>query len=194
MAAAMVAPLFAQRRGGAAAPAVRRETPKVTCPAVTGVGIATKRRYCDVRIADVVEDGIRIDIPAHTGVATLQFDLHARFSVSGAAVARQRHDAIVALVGPDGKIVEKGAVRGELRTAKDLFDRLSPSGRRGGTIAASPGLPQRIRVSIPATTAFVSLVGLRLEVQLPSKLDRIETVGRPIAVASNFEISYTPKR
>ncbi|MDQ3169752.1 MAG: hypothetical protein M3Q55_06415 [Acidobacteriota bacterium] len=180
----------AQRRGGAAAPAVRRETPKFECPAVTGIGVSTKRRYCDIRIANVVEDGIRIEIPARTGAAVLQFDLHNRFSVSGMAVARQRHDAMVALVGPTGAIVGRGAVRGELRTAKDLFDRLAPlSGR--GTIAAAPGLPQRIRISVPSGAAFVSLVGMRLDVQLPSKLDRIETVGRPIAVASNFEISYT---
>ncbi|MBA3949825.1 MAG: hypothetical protein H0X44_07770, partial [Acidobacteria bacterium] len=87
--AALVAGLLgveaiAQRRGGAAAPAaaaVRRETPKYACPAVTGVGVNTKRRYCDVRIANVVEDGIRIELPARTGAAVLQFDLHTRFSV-----------------------------------------------------------------------------------------------------------------
>ena len=187
----------AQRRGRAAAPAtaaaVKRETPKYACPAVTGVGVSTKRRYCDVRIANVVEDGIRIEIPARTGAAVLQFDLHNRFAVSGAAIALQRHDAVIALVGPDGAIVGRGAVRGELRTVKDLFDRLAPL-RGRGTIAAAPGLPQRVRISIPAGVAFVSLVGMRLDVQLPSKLDRIETVGRPIAVASNFEISYTPAR
>jgi hypothetical protein len=42
--------------------------------------------------------------------------------------------------------------------------------------------------------AFVSLVGLRLDVQLPSRRDRVETAGSPIALASNFEISYTPTR
>jgi hypothetical protein len=189
----------AQRRGGtpaqapARAAAVTRETPKYACPAVTGVGVNTKRRYCDVRIASVVEDGIRIELPPRTGAAVLQFDLHPRFSVAGTAVARQRHDVMAALVGADGSVLERAAVRGELRTIKDLFDRLSPVGGRG-TIAAAPGLPQRIRASIPASHAFVSLVGMRLEVQLPSKMDRIETVGRPIAVASNFEISYTPKR
>jgi hypothetical protein len=188
----------AQQRRRAAAPAaapaaVKRETPKFECPSVTGVGVSTKRRYCDIRIANVVEDGIRIEMPARSGAATLQFDLHSRFSVSGANVARQRHDALVALVGPDGQVVGRGAVRGELRSVKDLFDRLAPlSGR--GTIAAAPGLPQRIRISVPAGVAFLSLVGMRLDVQLPSKLDHIETVGRPIAVASNFEISYTPAR
>ncbi len=196
VAAATLDTLLAQSRGRAAAPAaqaatVRRETPKFACPAVTGVGVSTKRRYCDIRIANVVEDGIRIELPARTGAAVLQFDLHNRFSVSGTAVARQRHDAMIALVGPTGAIVGRGAVRGELRTMKDLFDRLAPlSGR--GTIAAAPGLPQRIRISVPAGAAFVSLVGMRLDVQRPSKLDRIETVGRPIAVASNFEIAYTP--
>lgn len=184
---------LAQRRGGAAAPAVRRETPKYECPAVTGVGVNTKRRYCDVRIANVVEDGIRIELPARTGAAVLQFDLHARFSVAGTAIAPQRHDALAALVSPEGTVLERVATRGELRTVKDLFDRLSPIGGRG-RIAAAPGLPQRVRVSIPAAHAFVSLVGVRLDVQLPSKLDRIETVGRPIAVASGFEISYTPAR
>ena len=184
----------AQRRGGApAAPAVRRETPKYTCPAIAGVGVNTKRRYCDVRIVDIVEDGIRIEVPPHTGAAVLQFDLHNRFTASGRAVAPSRQDVLVAIVDKDGKILERAAVRGELRSGKDLFDRLA--GARGrGTIAAAPGLPQRVRVSVPAGAAFVSLVGLRLDVQLPSKLERIETVGRPIGLASNFEITYTPAR
>src|SRR5687768_4008268 len=77
----------AQRRGGTApAATVRRETPKTVCPAVAGVGAATKRRYCDVRIAEIVEDGIRVEIPPHTGAAVLQFDLHNRFTASGRTV------------------------------------------------------------------------------------------------------------
>jgi hypothetical protein len=190
--AAVPAGLGAQRRGNAPAPAVRRETPKFSCPAVAGVGVDTKRRYCDIRIVEIVEDGIRIDVPPHTGVATLQFDLHNRFTASGASIAPSRQDVVVALVDKDGAILERAAVRGELRTPQDLFDRLAAAGGRG-TIAAAPGLPQRIRVSLPAGTTFVSLVGLRLDVQLPSKFERFETVGRPIGLASNFEIAYTPR-
>ncbi|MEX2269980.1 MAG: hypothetical protein WD690_00825 [Vicinamibacterales bacterium] len=192
--AAIPATLDAQRSGGRpAAPAVRRETPKFTCPAVTGVGVNTKRRYCDIRIVDIVEDGIRIEVPPHTGAAVLQFDLHNRFTASARAIAPSRQDALVAIVDKDGKILERAAVRAELRTEKDLFDRLAGAGGRG-RIATAPGLPQRIRISIPASAAFVSLVGIRLEVQLPSKFERIETVGRPIALVSNFEITYTPAR
>lgn len=187
--------LDAQRRGAPAAaqPAVKRETPKTTCPAVAGVGASTKRRYCDVRIAEIVEDGIRIDIPAHSGAATLQFDLHNRFSVSGRTVQASRQDALVALVSADGKILDRAVVRGELRTEKDLFDRLAAASGRG-TIATAPGLPQRVRISIPAAMTAVSLVGLRQDVQLPSRFDTFETAGRPIALASNFEIAYTPRR
>jgi hypothetical protein len=193
--AAVPPSLDAQRRGGTApaAAAVRRETPKFTCPAVAGVGVNTKRRYCDIRIVDIVEDGIRIDVPAHTGAAVLQFDLHNRFTVSGRAIAPSRQDVLVAVVDKDGKILERAAIRGELRTDKDLFDRLG-AGTGRGTIATAPGLPQRIRISIPAAATFVSLIGVRLDVQLPSKLERIETVGRPIGLVSNFEISYTPAR
>ncbi|MDQ3068246.1 MAG: hypothetical protein M3R55_00775 [Acidobacteriota bacterium] len=188
--------LVAQRRGGTAppaAPAVVRETPKIVCPSVAGVGVATKRRFCDVRIVEIVEDGIRIELPPRTGAATLQFDLHNRFTASARAVAPSRQDAVVALVDKDGKIVDRGIVRGELRTEKDFFDRLGASSGRG-TIATAPGAPQRMRVSIPAGAAFVALVGLRLDVQLPGKLDRIERAGHPIGLASNFEISYTPAR
>ena len=187
--------LDAQRRGAAppapAAAAVRRETPKYTCPAVAGVGVNTKRRYCDIRIVEIVEDGIRIDVPPHTGAAVLQFDLHNRFSAAGRSIAPSRQDVLMAIVDKDGQILDRAAVRGELRTETDLFDRLAGANGRG-TIAAAPGLPQRIRVSVPAAATFVSLVGLRLDVQLPAKLERIETVGRPIGLASNFEISYTP--
>lgn len=184
--------LAAQRRGGTAAPALRRETPKTVCPAVAGVGVNTKRRYCDVRIAEIVEDGIRIEIPARTGAAMLQFDLHNRFT-AGRTIQPSRQDALVALVSPDGKIVERAAVLAELRTAKDLFDRLAaPSGR--GSVATAPGPPQRVRASIPAGMAFVSLVGLRQDVQLPNGAHKYDNAGRPIALASNFEISYTPAR
>lgn len=182
----------AQRRGGAA-PAVRRETPKTACPAVAGVGVSTKRRYCDVRIAEIVEDGIRIELPARTGAAVLQFDLHNRFTASGRTVQPSRQDALVALVSPEGKIVDRAVVRSELRTVKDLFDRLAGASGRG-TVATAPGLPQRVRVSIPAGMAFVALVGLRQDVQLPTRFDAYDTAGRPIALASNFEIAYTPGR
>src|SRR5687768_11885880 len=134
--------LAAQRRGGAApapaAAAVRRETPKFTCPAVAGVGVNTKRRYCDIRIVDIVEDGIRIDVPPHTGAAVLQFDLHNRFTVSGRAIAPSRQDVLVAVVDKDGKILDRAAIRGELRTEKDLFDRLGAATGRG-TVATAPG-------------------------------------------------------
>ncbi len=184
--------LAAQRRGGATTPAVRRETPKTVCPAVAGVGVNTKRRYCDVRIAEIVEDGIRIEIPARTGAAMLQFDLHNRFT-AGRTIQPSRQDALVAIVSPDGKIVERAIVLAELRTAKDLFDRLTaPTGR--GSVATAPGPPQRVRASIPAGMAFVSLVGLRQDVQLPNGAHTYDNAGRPIALASNFDISYTPAR
>ena len=194
MAAAAIG-LDAQRRGGAAAPpaAMRTETPKFTCPSVAGVGVNTKRRYCDVTIAEIVEDGIRIEIPARTGAAILQFDLHNRFTISGRALQPSRQDALAAIVGPDGKILDRAAVRGELRIDKDLFDRLAAASGRG-TVATAPGRPERIRVSVPAGVAFVALVGLRQDVQLRDRFDSYEQAKRPIALASNFEISYTPAR
>ena len=169
---------------------MRRETPAYDCPVVTGVGINTKRRYCDVRIAEVVEDGVRVDVPAHTGQATVRFDLHARFSV-GSSVAPQRHDAIVAIVDGEGQVIGRGAVRGELRTLDDLFDRLTAVGART-RLAAAPGRPERITVTVGPGVTAISIVGQWLDVQLPSKLDRFETVGRPIALVSNFEVAYTP--
>jgi hypothetical protein len=194
MAAATTTGLDAQRRGGTAAPpaAVRTETPKFTCPSVAGVGASTKRRYCDVTIAEIVEDGIRIEMPARAGAAILQFDLHNRFTVSGRALQPSRQDALAAIVGPDGKILDRAAVRAELRVEKDLFDRLTAAGGRG-TIATAPGRPERIRVSVPAGVAFVALVGLRQDVQLRDRLDSYEQPKRPIALASNFEVSYTPR-
>ena len=182
----------AQRRGGTApaATGVRTETPKYACPAIAGTGVATKRRYCDVRIAEIVEDGIRIDLPARTGAAIVQFDLHNRFAVSG-RVQPSRHDALIAIVSPEGKILERGVVRAELRTEKDLFDRLAAATGRG-TIATAPGRPERIRVSVPAGLDFIAIVGLRQDVQLPDRRERFETPARAIALASNFEISFTP--
>ena len=171
---------------------MRTETPKYACPAIAGTGAATKRRYCDVRIAEIVEDGIRVELPARTGAAIVQFDLHNRFVVAARAIAPSRQDVMAAIVSPDGKILDRAAVRAELRAAKDLFDRLVPASGRG-TIAAAPGPPVRVRLSVPANLAFVSIVGMKQTVQLPSRLEHIEKPGQAIALASNFEISYTPR-
>ena len=55
-------------------------------------------------------------IPAHTGTATLMFDLHNRFTAPATATdpaqAFQRHSVIVAVVEPTGDVIDRAVVDG----------------------------------------------------------------------------------
>ena len=54
----------------------------MTCPAPLGVGVNSKRTFCDVLTSRVPAEGILIDIPPHAGPVTLTFDLHNRHTYS----------------------------------------------------------------------------------------------------------------
>lgn len=166
----------------------------VTCAADLGLGAKTRRQFCDVVIAADAAESITMAIPPHTGGATLMFDLHNRFVVPAATVdpaqAFSRQTALVAVVGAAGATIGRGAVTREFRTTADLFDRL---GAAGAIKAVAPGPAEAIRVAIPAGVDAVGIVGVRLDQMTARAEESFDAPGRPIALASNFRLQYTPR-
>ena len=76
--------------------------------------------------------GVLVTVPPHTGAATLMFDLHNRHTYSDEAVRAGRgfakYTAVVAVLTMTAELLGRGAVQSELRTAGDLYERIS--GRR----------------------------------------------------------------
>jgi hypothetical protein len=177
------------RRSRVAAPKIATD---VQCPADLGKGVKTKRTFCDVTISADPAAGIVMRLPPHAGTTVLRFDLHNRFNVSGATLPFARAAALVAaLNGSNGALIERAGVSGELRKELDLFDRIVGTGP-GGTKTVAPGRAEPVMITMPAAVTSVSVVGVRLE--LTTREGRVDftTPGRPVAIASNFRIEYTP--
>jgi hypothetical protein len=190
--------LAAQRQSQPAArPASRvKTTTDAACAADLGMGVKSGRQFCDVVVAQGQAGSVTMAIPAHTGTATLLFDLHPRFEVPvGDAVAMRtfaRHTALVAIVQPTGAVIDRAIVVREFRTADDLFDRIAGTGS-GGVKVVAPGQPEAVRITIPAGVASVGIVGLRLDVMTRAVTGAFDAPGRPVAIVSNLRIEYTPR-
>jgi hypothetical protein len=196
----------AQTRSTAPPPVAKKVATDATCAAELGVGTKTKRRFCDVVITRTAMESVTMKIPAHTGSAVLQFDLHNRFDVSTRVLAPilfARHLATVAVVRSTGAVIERASVLGEFRVAADAFDRVegglveagtgTGNATQNGVKAVAPGQPLPIRVSIPAGLTSVGIVGVQLAATGKTGAKEVfETPGRPIAVVSNLRIEYTP--
>jgi len=184
-----------QRRAGAAAFKVVQDA---KCAASLGVGVRSTRVFCDVVITDKAADGISMTIPRHRGPSTLHFDLHNRFTVTPDSVqpaqAFARNTAVVAVIGPKGDVLGRGATVSEFRSAADLFDRIGGGAGPGGVKAVAPGPPTPIDITLPAAVASIAIVGVRLEVTNRLGTQAYDTPGRPVAIASNLRIDYVPLR
>jgi threonine dehydrogenase-like Zn-dependent dehydrogenase len=185
--------LAAEQRSGS-----RRTTNEVKCAADLGVGVKTKRQFCDVVIASSGDASVSMVIPPHTGTATLLFDLHNRFLVPivtlDPSLAFTRHLAVIAVIGPTGGTIEQVAVMREFRTTEDLFDSIGGGGRPGGIKAVAPSDPEAVRVTIPAGVNAVGIIGVRLDVTTrTTSKDSFDTPGRAIAIVSNLRIQYTAR-
>jgi hypothetical protein len=169
---------------------------RAACASNLGEGVKWKRPFCDVIIATTGADSVSMDIPAHTGPATLYFDLHPRFEASqpdgDPAKLYQRHTAVVAIVGPTGEVIDRLATEGEYRSTADLYDRLPGEGR-GNYKVVAPGAPRTVKTTIPANVSSIGIVGLRVEIQNRFNLQAFPEPGRPVAIVSNWRIEYTPR-
>jgi len=174
-----------------------RVTTDVRCAADLGMGAKSGRRFCDVLVAQTAVESVAMLIPAHAGPATLRFDLHNRFVVTDArrppAAAFERQASLVAIVTGAGETLVRAAVTREYRTVEDLFDRITGGGREGGMKAVAPGAPESVVAIVPDGIASVGIVGVSVERVTASGRELHETPGRPVAIASNFRIEYTPR-
>ncbi len=178
------------------APAAKPITarPEMTCPAVLGTGVTTRREFCDVMVGRDPQTGIVIRIPPHRGDAALMFDLHNREMYSAQLVsegrAYARHTATIGVLALDGTLLARAVVDTEFRNVKDLLDRVGGGAGPGGVKAVAPIGNESVRVDIPQDVDAVSLLGEKL---LSMTVDGPETFtapGRPIAIISNVMIEY----
>lgn len=189
--------LSADDQSTAARVGTRRISTAVECAGDLGMGAKSRRRFCDVLIADTGGGSIRMVIPPHVGVSTLRFDLHNRFlpPADGRTPAESfsRHTALVAIASGTGEPIGRAAVTREFRTVDDLFDRITSGGQPGGLKAVAPGPVEAVVVAVPEGVSSVAIIGISLEVFTQNGRTAHDAPGRPVAIASNFRIEYTPQ-
>ena len=187
----------AAQRGQTKRPATPQKISHVvTCAVPLGSGVKSKREFCDVMIATEPLRSVSVDIPAHTGPATLLFDLHAHFNVPPTATepaqAFERHTASIAIIKPTGEVIDRGALVAEYRTVQNLFDRIAGDGP-GGVKVVAPGPALSQRFTLPAGLTSFGIVGTRLEVLTTTGKSSFDTPGRPVAMLSNLRVEFTPR-
>jgi hypothetical protein len=167
------------------------------CAAPLGPGVKSKRNFCDVLIATKPAESVAMTIPPYAGTATLQFDLHNRFTIPPIAVPGPltfaRHEAVVSVIRPTGDVIGRAAVVREFRAIVDLFDQIAGGTRPGGVKAVGPGPAESVRITLPAGLPSVGIVGARLTVITRSTEEVFDTPGRPVAIVSNVRLEYRPK-
>jgi hypothetical protein len=188
----------AQRRTPARKPATaapKQEAAQVKCPEALGVGLKTKASFCFVLAGRDPAEGVLVTIPAHTGNATLTFDLHNRHTYSEEEVRAGRgfamYSAVIGVLTLDGKLLGRGAVQTEFRHARDLYDRITGGAGPGGMKAVAPLGREEISVTIPAGVGQVSLLGEVLQGKTSAGRE-FASPGRPVALISNVRIEYRP--
>ena len=181
----------------AAKPAPPKTEPaKVTCPESLGTGVRTGASYCFVLAGREPAQGVLVAIPAHTGEATLRFNLHNRHTYSEEQMKTGRgfaaYTAVIGVLTMKGELLGRGAVQTEFRAARDLFERISGGAGPGGVKAVAPVGSESVTIPIPANVDQVSLLGEVLDATTPAGRESA-TPGRPVAIVSNVTIEYRPR-
>src|SRR5438093_7433218 len=95
--------------------------PDMTCPTPLGVGVKTKRTFCDVMTGRIPAEGVIVILPPHEGSVTLTFDLHNRQTYSDEQVkanrAYARYTATIGVMTADNTLISRAVVQSEFRTA-----------------------------------------------------------------------------
>ena len=191
------------RRGGRPtpappAPATKTEAPQVQCPSQLGIGVRTRRLYCDVLTGRDPAEGIQITIPPHTGTATLSFELHNRHLYSEELITSNRgyrqYTATIGALTPDNTLISRAVVQSEFRAASELVERIVGDTGANSVKAVAPTGTEPIRMTIPAGVLTVSLLGEKLTVIRPDGdgTDTFTAPGRPIALVSSVMVEYRP--
>jgi hypothetical protein len=187
----------APARKAPALPPVTRIQAGLACPSELGLGVKTRRQFCDVLIGRDPKDGILVTIPGHRGPVTLSFELHNRHMYSEELIKARRafrqYTASIGVLTMDNTLVERAAIQSDFRVAPDLFDRIEGGAGPGGVKAVAPTGSEFISIELAESiTDLVSILGESLKVQRPDGQDTFVTPGRPIATISNVMIEYRP--
>jgi hypothetical protein len=177
-------------------PPLQKAAPEMTCPSPLGIGVKSKRPYCDVLSARDPAAGVLIKLPPHRGPVTLTFDLHNRHTYSEEQVqanrAFSRYTATVGVLTMDNTLISRAVVQSEFRKAPDLVERVGGGAGPGGVKAVAPTGTEPIAIDIPEQENEVSILGEKLTVERAEGTATYSSPGRPIAVISNVMIEYRP--
>jgi hypothetical protein len=176
-------------------PKLVAEAPAIQCPQVLGMGVGSKLRFCEVMTSLVPAEGILVRLAPHKGPLKLSFDLHNRHTYSEQETKAGRgyaqYTATIGVLTMDGKLLGRGVVQSEFRTARDLFDRISGGAGPRGVKAVAPTGIERIVMDVPEGVDEVSVLGEKLQVVTVAGPNLFTAPQRPIAVVSNFSVEYT---
>lgn len=165
------------------------------CREVLGTGVRTGASYCFVLAGREPAEGVLVNIPAHTGPATLLFDLHNRHTFSEEDIRAGRgfakYTAVVAALSMKGDLLGRGAVQTEFRSAQDLHERISGGAGPGGAKAVAPLGREQVSIPVPAGADVVSLLGEVLDATTAAGRETA-TPGRTVAIVSNVRIEFRP--
>jgi hypothetical protein len=169
----------------------------VTCSSELGIGMTTRRRFCDVLTGSNSKEGVLVTIPPHRGPVTISFELHNRHTYSAELVklkqAYRKYTATIGVLTMDNTLIERAVVQSEFRTEKDLFDRIGGGAGPGGVKAVAPSGNEFIEIQVPEDIGEqVSILGEKLSVMRPDGNDNFTSAGRPIATISNVMLEYRP--
>jgi len=168
-----------------------------TCASELGMGVTTRRRFCDVLTGNDPKEGVLVTIPPHRGPVTLSFELHNRHTYSAELVklkqAYRKYTATIGVLSMDNTLIDRAIIQSEFRTEKDLFDRIGGGAGPGGVKAVAPSGDEFIVLELPADVGEqVSVLGEKLSVMRPDGTDNFNSPGRPIATISNVMLEYRP--
>lgn len=184
------------RKAPAPTPLTRTQA-AVRCPSELGVGVKTRREYCDVLTGRDPKDGILVTIPSHRGPVTLSFELHNRHMYSEELIkakkAFRQYTATIGVLTMDNTLVDRAVIQTDFRAPSDLYDRIEGGVGPGGVKAVAPTGAEMISIQLPDDVADqVSILGESLKVKRPDGEDNFIAPGRPIATISNIILEYRP--
>ena len=187
----------APARKAPATPPLTRLQAQLQCPSELGIGVKTRRTFCDVLTGRDPKGGILVTIPPHRGPVRLSFELHNRHTYSEELIksktAFRQYTATIGVLTLDNTLVDRAIIQSEFRTARDLFDRIEGGAGPGGFKAVAPSGSEMISMELDAAVGEqVSILGESLKVKRPDGDDNFTSPGRPIATISNVMVEYRP--
>lgn len=167
------------------------------CPAPLGVGVTSRRSFCDVLTGRDPAAGIIITLPAHRGPVTLTFELHNRHTYSEEQMkdkraAFARYTAVIGVLTADNTLISRAVVQNEFRSVTDLLERVAGGAGPSGVKAVAPTGQESITLAVPEAENEVSILGEKLTVERAEGSATYTSEGRPIAIISNVMITYRP--